>query len=161
VKVIHGMSYTPTYASWDAMRDRCTNPKATGYENYGGRGIALCERWRDFRNFYADMGDRPPGTTIERIDNNGNYEPGNCRWATNTEQSRNRRSNRVVAAFGESKPVSAWIEDSRCAVSMNALIWRLEDGWETEVAITKPARPKLPNGVRAAYRLALKQGIPA
>lgn len=73
------------------MIQRCTNPAATGFENYGGRGIAICERWRDYQNFLDDMGERPTGLTLDRIDNDRNYEPGNCRWATWSEQMRNRR----------------------------------------------------------------------
>ena len=92
--VAHGMEGTRTYRSWDGMLQRCHNPRNPRYPDYGGRGITVCERWCSFANFYADMGERPEGTSIDRIDNDGNYELGNCRWATASEQQRNQRRRR-------------------------------------------------------------------
>jgi hypothetical protein len=76
------------------MFARCTNPNHKKYDNYGGRGIKICDRWKEFTNFLNDLGERPPGTTLDRIDSNGNYEPGNCRWATQEQQVANRRKRR-------------------------------------------------------------------
>jgi hypothetical protein len=88
---------TPTYRSWGNMIKRCEQPKATGYKYWGGRGIKVCERWRNsFQNFLDDMGERPEGLSLDRIDSNGNYEPGNCRWATISQQNSNKR-HRITA----------------------------------------------------------------
>ncbi len=86
---MHGFHNTRTYHSWEGMKQRCLNPKATKYPEYGARGITVCERWRRFENFLLDMGVRPEGKTLDRIDGNGNYEPDNCRWATPLEQQQN------------------------------------------------------------------------
>ncbi len=86
-----GGKFSRTYRSWHAMHQRCSNKNDDRYENYGGRGIKVCERWGSFENFLADMGERPAGLSLHRTDNDGNYEPGNCKWATSKEQASNRR----------------------------------------------------------------------
>jgi hypothetical protein len=94
----HGMSHTPAYSSWEGMVQRCNNPNNKKYRDYSGRGIKVCEAWKDFRVFFADMGPRPDGLTLDRINNNGNYEPGNCRWATYHEQRINSRPKSHVSS---------------------------------------------------------------
>jgi hypothetical protein len=100
--LVHGQSRkgerTGAYTSWEAMKRRVLNPNAINYDRYGGRGIRICERWMSFENFYADMGDRPDGMTLDRYpDVDGNYEPSNCRWATATQQSNNQRKHKANA----------------------------------------------------------------
>ena len=101
IRFIHGMSKGlrrhPLYSSWLTMKSRCRNQKVDSWKDYGGRGISVCDRWDSFENFLADMGERPPGTSIDRVDNDGNYELQNCRWATPTEQAQNRGPRRSAA----------------------------------------------------------------
>jgi len=104
---IHGMTYTPTHNSWRCMMDRCYNKNSNRFENYGGRGIIVCDRWKDFINFLNDMGERPKGKTLDRFPNvNGNYEPSNCRWATPFEQTINRRGMVLYEYNGRQIPMS-------------------------------------------------------
>lgn len=103
----HGRSKTPEHGAWGAMISRCRNPNVKEYKHYGGRGITVAERWLEFANFFADMGERPsPLHSLDRINNNGNYEPGNCRWATAKEQQRNRRTTRIVKLNGKEMTIT-------------------------------------------------------
>lgn len=104
----HGMARKPTYISWSNMWQRCRNPKHPDHHNYGGRGIKVCERWSSFENFLADMGERPVGRTLERMNTDGDYEPGNCRWATHREQMRNVRKNLWITHEGETMILTDW-----------------------------------------------------
>lgn len=139
-KRTHGMTGSPTYRVWRNMHSRCENPKATGYESYGARGIAVCERWFSFENFLADMGERPSRKTIERDDVNGNYEPGNCRWATYAEQGVNRRDNRIIEFNGDRMCLSEWA--AKIGVEQSTLHARLKAGVPVEIALTRSTLPK-------------------
>lgn len=111
VATTHGLNRSLAHITWINMRQRCRNQNHPSWPNYGGRGITICDRWSRFENFYADMGDRPAGMTIERIDNNGNYEPGNCRWASKPEQSVNKRTNVFIERDGQTKTLSQWCNE--------------------------------------------------
>jgi hypothetical protein len=139
----HGLAGTREYRLWLGMRDRCENASNPEWGNYGGRGIKVCDRWSDFENFLADMGKRPNrNLSLDRIDNDGNYEPGNVRWATTKEQARNTRRNRVLTFRGESKPLIEWAEVQGIAAhTLHARITRL--GWSVERALTEPANHEL------------------
>ncbi len=131
-----GGNRTKTYRCWEGMIARCCNPAKTNYSRYGGRGIAVCDRWRQsFQAFMDDMGPKPTGTTIERIDNDGHYEPGNCRWATHTEQQRNLRTNRLLTHKGHTACVAEWAD--HIGLNANTLRARLRLGWSTERALTE------------------------
>lgn len=119
------------------MKAACNNPNHHNYANYGGRGITMCERWKSFENFLADMGERPSRQhTIDRIDNNGNYEPGNCRWATPRQQLTNKRNNVRLTFNGETMTLMEWSE--RYNLLFETLRGRLKRGWSVEDALTRP-----------------------
>lgn len=141
----HGRSgkRDPTYNSWGNMIGRCTNPKATGYANYGGRGITVCDRWQGeqgFANFLTDMGERPGSNyTIDRKDNDGNYEPSNCRWASKKDQARNQRDNVNLTHNGRTQCLSAWAEE--LGMSRMVLDARRSLGWDDTKTLTTPVHP--------------------
>ena len=132
----HGQSETKVYLVWRSMIARCYNKNVIAYKDYGGRGISVCDKWRDsFENFISDMGLPPPKHTIERKNNNGNYEPENCLWASYKVQANNRRGNRIIVINGISKTMSQWSEEYGVKVGT---IWsRLKNGWSPELAVFK------------------------
>jgi len=133
----HGYKYSKIYATWQHMRQRCVNSNDDEYTNYGGRGIIVCERWMQFENFLADMGEPPTSKhSIDRIDNNGHYCPKNCRWATIAQQARNKRNNHRVTYRGTTKSVIEWSEN--VDIPYNTLIKRLYRGWSVEKTLTTP-----------------------
>lgn len=136
----HGMAHTKIHNTWKRIVQKCTNSKNPDYKYYGGRGILMCDKWRNsFEAFYADMGDVNDGMTIDRIDNNGNYEPSNCRWATRLEQARNTRQNCNLIFNGKTRCIAAWAEEIGInRVTLSDRINKL--GWTTEQALTTPVR---------------------
>lgn len=104
----HGGSRSPEYRSWKSMIERCTSEAHPAYHRYGGRGITVCEAWRKFENFLVDMGERPEGTTLDRIDNDRGYEPGNCRWSTAKDQALNRHDTKMIEAAGQTRCMADW-----------------------------------------------------
>lgn len=124
-----------TYNVWNHMRHRCQNPKDKSFPRYGGRGIAVCQRWFIFSNFVADMGLAPAGLSLERSDNSLGYSADNCVWATATQQARNRRSTRLVEFNGVIKSMASWAEELHIELSL--LHWRLNN-WSVERALTEP-----------------------
>ncbi|KKN40974.1 hypothetical protein LCGC14_0728060 [marine sediment metagenome] len=139
----HDKTGTREHRAWKSMLARCFNPNAANYANYSARGIRVCKRWRGkqgFSNFLADMGPVPSKLTLERIDNNGNYEPGNCRWATRLEQNRNKRTNRFLTHDGRTLPLCQWVEIK--GLSRSTIASRLARGWSDKEALTLPLRKR-------------------
>lgn len=133
----HGMTYTKEYDVWKSMIQRCSYEKHPFFKNYGGRGILVCDRWKTFSNFFADMGPRPAKATLERKKNDGNYEPGNCCWASRSQQARNKRSNVLITFRGETKTLVEWSELT--GIGAHAISARiLRHGYSIEDALTKP-----------------------
>ena len=137
----HGMYLSKTYNTWSSMIQRCCNIKNTNYHHYGGRGIEVCKRWEKFENFLEDMGERPEGKTLDRIDNDGDYKPSNCRWATQKEQTNNCRKNIYITYKGQTLTRKQWAE--KMSVSPSTLRARIEDyGWSIERALSEPINVK-------------------
>jgi hypothetical protein len=135
----HGKFNTPEHKVWIQIRQRCTNPNCKEYKNYGGRGISMCSQWGLFAQFLMDMGPRPsPKHSIDRIDNNGNYEPSNCRWATRTEQANNTRRSRTFMFNGRAMSLREIVETSGSTVPYQRVWSRVLKGWPLEQALTLP-----------------------
>lgn len=131
------------YTRWQAMISRCTNPKATDFKYYGGRGITVCDRWRSFANFYEDMGDPPPGTSLDRIDNDKGYEKSNCRWADWKTQQYNKRTTLVVNFRGQKMTLREAIKLS--GLSRNTVISRIYTlRWPLDRALSEPQHFRMP-----------------
>lgn len=149
VKTYQGSTKHPYYETWRNMKQRCCNEKRKDYKNYGGKGVKVCDEWKnDFQQFCADMGTRPDGYLLDRIDYNGNYEPNNCRWVSVAKSSRNKSNNNYIELNGVAKTIGDW---SRLLGGHKSLVRsRLKQGWSIEKAITTPANSKLhrryPNG---------------
>jgi hypothetical protein len=137
-----GGKTSPEYRSWAAMVQRCTNPKHKHYADYGGRGVTVCERYRDsktgFASFLEDVSTRPEGMTLDRADTERGYEPGNVRWSTRKVQQRNRRVSRMVEIDGVTKVLAAWCEEY--GMAPNVVSGRLKRGWEPKAALETPVR---------------------
>lgn len=137
----HGMHSSKIYKRWGAMKSRCNNPNARYYRNYGLRGIKVCDRWQySFENFYADMGDPPtPKHTLDRINNNGNYEPSNCRWATRGEQQSNMRRNVLISYKGRTMTASQWSRDLN--ITLATIYGRVKRGLNPAKILSKKRLP--------------------
>lgn len=142
--MVHGMYGTPEYKAWASMIARCTNPRTRSFRNYGGRGIGVAPEWTGssgFGNFLADVGMRPSRKhSLDRKNNNGNYVPGNVRWATVKQQARNKRTSRVLTAMGESLTLAEWTQRLGCGY--HTIRERLRRGWSPALAVTMPVKSK-------------------
>lgn len=133
---LHGMRRTRTYTIWSSMMARCLNPNSEAFPSYGGRGITVCERWTEFTAFFEDMGTAPRDRSIDRIDNDKGYSPDNCRWATRSEQNRNRRNVRLLTVDGETASMVEWSE--RHGVALKTIWLRIKKGWPVDRAVKTP-----------------------
>lgn len=137
-EIIHGMAGTKEYKIWTEMLQRCRNPNNKAYKHYGGRGITVCKKWLKFENFFTDMGKRPEGTWLERRNNDSDYKPSNCGWATPREQHRNTRANKIIKYKGQSKCLAQWCEELN--LNYKTTLKRFRMGWLVEKAFTTPVQ---------------------
>lgn len=148
--ITHGKSHSAEYTSWSSMRERCGNEKHRSFHNYGARGIKVCERWEVFANFFADMGERPSALhSLDRIDNNGNYGPGNCRWATREEQAGNKRPTKPIVYLGKTQSLKDAVRS--VGGKYDTILRRVRSGWDVTTAIDTPIKAKRPNGSDRRY----------
>ena len=141
----HGKKRSSIYTIWRSMIDRCENPNVKAYPNYGGRGIKVCDDWHDFKTFYREMGDRPEGMTLDRIDNDKGYYKWNCKWSTRREQIINRRNTRHLTVRGITKPCTDWAQIT--GLDGRTILARIRKGWSEEEAVLIP-------------KVTLRKGIP-
>lgn len=134
----HGMRFSPEWRTWRHIKDRCYNPNTERYPHYGGRGIKVCDRWlNSFENFYADMGKKPEGYSIERINIDGDYSPENCKWIALRDQANNKKNNKFVTFKGKTQTVAQWAEE--LGFNKQTLYSRLNGyGWSVEKSLTTP-----------------------
>jgi hypothetical protein len=145
-RTTHGMSkHTPEYAAWNNMRSRCWNPKNKMYSYYGGRGIVVDDSFKTFEGFFKEVGHRPPGTSLDRIDNNLGYAPGNVRWVTKAKQMLNRSDNRYLTLGEKTQTLREWSDET--GISVGAIWARIEKyGWSVERALTEPVWDRSKSG---------------
>jgi hypothetical protein len=122
----HGKSHTPAHRTWKSMLQRCNNPKRVDYHRYGGRGIKVCKRWAQFENFFADMGERPEGTTLDRVNTNGDYKKSNCRWISHKENCQTRTNARNIIYLGRELSMTQWA--TQLGISVQTISSRVRAG---------------------------------
>lgn len=137
----HGHSKTPTYRTWIGMKSRCQNTNYGRFNDYGGRGITVCERWQSFELFLADMGERPQGMELDRIDNDGNYTKENCRWVSSKENGRNTRKNVFLTHDGKTCTIAEWAEI--LGIGSATIHFRHSKGWTAERILTQPLKKRI------------------
>lgn len=137
-RITNNIRKLKSYTVWMSMNSRCNNPNNEYYYAYGGRGISICDRWKDYVNFLEDMGEVPQSMTIDRIDNDGDYSPENCRWATRKQQANNRNTTNQIAWRGETHSLPEWAD--KLEIPLKTIACRFHRGWDPERMFTQPVR---------------------